>query len=67
VGNGFSWLLGLLVGYVLWPFVSVYLRQATGSFRAAFLIIPVVMVLQTIIIGVYSPEYARRELNEIAV
>ena len=31
VGNGFAWTVGMFAGYVLWPFVSVYLRQATGS------------------------------------
>ncbi len=67
VGNGFSWTIGMFAGYVLWPFVSVYLRQTTGSFQAAFLLIPAVMVLQTIIIWIYSPEYARKELDEIAI
>ncbi|MBS0644151.1 MAG: MFS transporter [Acetobacteraceae bacterium] len=66
VGNGFSWTIGMFCGYVLWPFVSVYLRQTTGSFQAAFLLIPAIMVLQTIIIWVYSPEYARKELDAIA-
>jgi len=56
----------MFCGYVLWPFVSVYLRQTTGSFQAAFLLIPAIMVLQTIIIWMYSPEYARKELDAIA-
>jgi MFS family permease len=67
VGNGFSWTIGMFCGYVLWPFVSVYLRQTTGSFQAAFLLIPVIMVIQTGIIWFYSPEYAGKELDEIAV
>jgi MFS family permease len=67
VGNGFSWTVGMFAGYVLWPFVSVYLRQTTGSFQAAFLLIPVIMVIQIAIIWLYSPEYARKELDEIAV
>jgi MFS family permease len=67
VGNGFAWTIGMFCGYVLWPFVSVYLRQTTGSFQAAFLLIPAVMVLQTVIIWFYSPEYARKELDEIAI
>ena len=67
VGNGFSWTIGMFCGYVLWPFVSVYLRQTTGSFQAAFLLIPMIMVLQTVIIWLCSPEYARKELDEIAV
>jgi len=67
VGNGFSWTIGMFCGYVLWPFVSVYLRQTTGSFQAAFLLIPVIMVIQTVIIWFCSPEYAGKELDEIAV
>src|ERR1700712_1363111 len=67
VGNGFSWTIGMFCGYVLWPFVSVYLRQTTGSFQAAFLLIPAIMVIQTLIIWLYSPENAGKELDEIHV
>ncbi len=67
VGNGFSWTIGMFCGYVLWPFVSVWLREATGSFQAAFLLIPVIMVIQAIVIWVYSPENAGKELDHIAV
>jgi MFS family permease len=67
VGNGFSWTIAMFCGYVLWPFVSVYLRQTTGSFQAAFLLIPAIMVIQTVIIWFLSPEYAGKELDEIAV
>jgi MFS transporter, putative metabolite:H+ symporter len=67
VGNGFSWTIGMFCGYVLWPFVTVYLRQVTGSFQAAFLLIPVIMVIQTLIIWAYSPENAGKELDEILV
>jgi hypothetical protein len=66
VGNGFSWTIGMICGYVLWPFVSVYLRETTGSFQAPFLLIPI-MVIQTLIIWFYSPENAGKELDEIAV
>ena len=45
VGNGFSWAVAFLVGAVLWPFVSVWLREATGSFVAAFLLIPVILLI----------------------
>ncbi len=67
VGNGFSWTVGMFCGYVLWPFVSVYLREATGSFQAAFFLIPVIMVIQAAIIWFYSPEHAGKELDEIAI
>ena len=62
-----AWTCGMFCGYVLWPFVSVYLRQTTGSFQAAFLLIPVIMVIQTTIIWFYSPEHAGKELDQIAV
>jgi len=42
VGNGFSWAVAFVIGAVLWPFVSVYLRETTGSFVAAFLLIPII-------------------------
>jgi MFS family permease len=67
VGNGFSWSVAFLVGAVLWPFISVYLRQATGSFVAAFLLIPLILVIMAAIIWFYSPEHARKDLDQIAV
>lgn len=67
VGNGFSWSVAVFIGAVLWPFVSVYLRQTTGSFAAAFLLIPVILLMMTAIIWLYSPEHARKELDAISV
>jgi MFS transporter, putative metabolite:H+ symporter len=67
VGNGFSWAVAFLIGAVLWPFVSVYLRETTGSFVAAFLLIPVILVVMATIIWFYSPEHARKELDAISV
>jgi MFS family permease len=67
VGNGFSWAVAFLIGAVLWPFVSVWLRQTTGSFVAAFLLIPVILVIMAAIIWFYSPEHARKDLDQIAV
>jgi MFS family permease len=67
VGNGLSWSVAFLVGAVLWPFVSVWLRQSTGSFVAAFLLIPVILVTMATIIWFYSPEHARKDLDHIAV
>jgi MFS family permease len=67
VGNGFSWSVAFLVGAVLWPFVSVYLRETTGSFVAAFLLIPVILIIMAAIIWFYSPEHARKDLDQIAV
>ena len=59
--------MAFLVGAVLWPYVSVYLRQTTGSFVAAFLLIPVILLVMAAIISLYSPEHARRDLDQIAV
>ncbi len=67
VGNGFSWAVAFLVGAVLWPFVSVWLRESTGSFVAAFLLIPVILLIMAAIIWFYSPEHARKDLDQIAV
>jgi MFS transporter, putative metabolite:H+ symporter len=67
VGNGFSWSVAFLIGAVLWPFVSVWLRETTGSFVAAFLLIPVILVTMAAIIWFYSPEHARKDLDEISV
>jgi MFS family permease len=67
VGNGFSWAVAFLIGAVLWPFVSVWLRETTGSFVAAFLLIPVILLVMAAIIWFYSPEHARKDLDMIAV
>jgi MFS family permease len=67
VGNGFSWAVAFLIGAVLWPFVSVWLRETTGSFVAAFLLIPVILVIMAAVIWFYSPEHARKDLDQIAV
>jgi MFS family permease len=67
VGNGFSWAVAVLVGAVLWPFVSAYLHQTTGSFAAAFLLTPVILLALAGIVWFYSPEHARKELDQISV
>jgi MFS transporter, putative metabolite:H+ symporter len=67
VGNGFSWAVAFVIGAVLWPFVSVYLRETTGSFIAAFPLIPAILLAMAAIVWFYSPENARKELDAIAV
>jgi MFS transporter, putative metabolite:H+ symporter len=67
VGNGFSWAVAFLIGAVMWPFVSVWLRETTGSFAAAFMLIPLILLLMAAIIWFYSPEHARKDLDMIAV
>jgi MFS family permease len=65
VGNGFSWAVAFFIGYVLWPFVAVWLRQGTGSFAAAFLMIPFFMLLQGAVVWFCSPEHAGKDLDGI--
>ncbi|MBV8451949.1 MAG: MFS transporter [Deltaproteobacteria bacterium] len=67
VANGVVWLIGYFVGFVLWPFTTVALQQATGSFALAFLTIPVFMTAMAVGVWFMVPEHAGKELNAIAV
>ncbi|HEY1932558.1 MAG TPA: MFS transporter [Acetobacteraceae bacterium] len=67
VGNGFSWAVAWLIGFVLWPFVTIGIQQSTGSFAKAFLIVPVAMILMGIGIWLFTPEHAGKELDTIAM
>ncbi len=66
-GNGFSWSVAWLFGFVLWPFLAVGLQQYTGSFAAAFLLIPVAMGCMALGVWWFTPEHAGRELDEIGL
>lgn len=66
-GNGFTWSVAWLVGFVLWPFVTIGIEQRTGSFAAAFLIVPVAMLLMGIGIWLFTPEHMGKELDAIGV
>ena len=67
VANGFVRFIGFFVGFVLWPFATVALQQATGSFALAFLTIPVFMAAMAVGVWFMVPEHAGKELNAIAV
>jgi MFS family permease len=67
VANGVVWAIGFFVGFVLWPFATVALQQATGSFMLAFLCIPAFMVAMAIGVWLLVPEHAGKELNVISV
>ena len=67
VANGVVWAIAYFVGFVLWPFATVALQQATGSFKLAFLCIPVVHGAMAIGVWLWVPEHAGKELNEISV
>ena len=58
------WAIAYFVGFVPWPFVTVALQQATGSFKLAFLCIPVFMLLMALGVWLCVPEHAGKELNK---
>ncbi len=66
VGNGFAWSVAWIFGFVLWPFLAVGLQQRTGSFAAAFLLIPAAMLCMAIGVWWFTPEHAGRDLDQIA-
>jgi MFS family permease len=67
VANGVVWAIAFFVGFVLWPFATVALQQATGSFMLAFLCIPVFMLVMALGVWLWVPEHAGKELNVISV
>ena len=67
VANGVVWAIGFLVGFVLWPFATVALQQATGSFTLAFLCVPGFMLVMALGVWFWVPELAGKELDEIGV
>jgi pimeloyl-ACP methyl ester carboxylesterase len=67
VANGVVWAIAYFVGFVLWPFVTVALQQATGSFKLALLCISAFMVLMAIGVWLWVPEHAGKDLNEISI
>jgi sugar phosphate permease len=64
--NGVIWSIGYVVGYILFPFVTVWLQQSTGSFQTAFLLVPVLMVLMAIGVVFFVPEHKGKDLDDIA-
>ena len=64
---GVVWAIAYFVGFVLWPFVTVALQQATGSFALAFLCIPAMMIAMAIGVWLSVPEHGGKELNAIIV
>ena len=64
--NGVVWAIAYLIGFILFPFFTVYLQQRTGSFDLAFLCIPVLMVAMAVGVWLWVPEHSGKELNQIA-
>jgi hypothetical protein len=67
VANGVVWAIAYFAGFVLWPFATVALQQSTGSFKPAFLCIPVFMLAMALGVWLWVPEHAGKELNKISV
>ena len=67
VGNGFTWSIAWLFGFVLWPFVTIGIKEYTGSFALAFMVVPLAMALMAAGVWLFTPDHAGKELNEIAV
>ena len=65
--NGIVWAIAWLVGFVLWPFVTVWLQQTTGSFYASFMTIPVLMAMMAVGVWFFVPEHSGKQLDEISV
>jgi MFS family permease len=65
--NGVVWAIAYFVGFVLFPFVTIGLQQATGSFAMSFLCIPVLMALMGIGVWLWVPEHGGKGLDDIAV
>jgi len=51
------------VGFVLWPFVTVWLTERTGSFAASFLIVPFAMLLMGLGVWLFTPDHAGKDLD----
>ena len=64
VTNGMVW---AIAGFAPWPFATVALQQSTGSFKTAFLCIPVFILAMALGVWLWVPEHAGKELNKISV
>lgn len=64
--NGVVWAVAYFVGFGLFPFITVAIQQATGSFDKAFLLIPVMMLAMAVGVWFWVPEHSGKELNAIA-
>jgi MFS family permease len=66
VANGVVWTIAYVVGYILFPFVTVGIQQYYGSFDKAFLLVPVLMLAMAVGVWLWVPEHSGKDLNEIA-
>jgi hypothetical protein len=54
----------LVAGFVLWPFLTVTLQQHTGSFAAAFRLIPAAMACMALGVWWFAPDHAGQDLDQ---
>jgi putative MFS transporter len=66
-GTGFSLAAAGCFSLVIWPYILVWLRETTGSFRAGFFVTAGILVLVAMIVWLFSTEGARKELDNISV
>ena len=64
--NGVVWAIAYFVGFVLCPFATVALQQATGSFALSFLCIPVLMSRWPSASGCWCPNMPARSSTRSA-
>ncbi|MCW0215403.1 MAG: MFS transporter [Pseudonocardia sp.] len=65
VGMGLTWMVAGFLG-VLVPYGALWVRNVTGSFTVAFLIIPLLLVIQLVGLFVARMDYAGKRLDTIA-
>lgn len=65
VGMGLTWMVAGFLG-VLVPYGALWIRNATGSFTAAFMLIPLLLVVQLIGLLIARMDYAGKQLDSIA-
>ncbi|MHA6627245.1 MFS transporter [Pseudonocardia sichuanensis] len=65
VGMGLTWMVAGFLG-VLVPYGALWIRNVTGSFTAAFMLIPLLLVVQLIGLLIARMDYAGKQLDSIA-
>lgn len=66
LGTGFTLAVATFIAYVLWPYVLVWTREATGSFAACFLLGAAALLVVAALVWFLGPESARRDLDALA-
>jgi MFS transporter, putative metabolite:H+ symporter len=64
-GMGLTWAISGFLGVCV-PYTALWVRDVTGSFTTAFLLIPVLLLIQLVGLFVARTDYAGRTLDTIA-